>query len=167
MGLYGTAQLPVTAAGVLLLALAIALFVAEGHLNTNGLVGAGGVVALILSGLLLFNSGEGADVSIPVVVAAGLVLGGFLAFAIRKAADARHEPVRTGYEELVGAEAEVRAPLDPEGQVWVAGALWQARLADEGAAVPAGERVVVDSVDGLTLLVGRKPTPGGGEADNN
>jgi len=158
MGLYGTAQLPVTVAGVALLVLAIVLFIAEAHVS-SGLLGAGGVVALVLSGLLLFNTGEGADVSAPVVILAGLLLGGFLAFAVQRVVDARREPVRTGPEELVGRRAEVRTPLDPEGQVWTEGALWRARLGGRGPAVPAGTRVVVEGVEGLTLLVAREPPP--------
>jgi membrane-bound serine protease (ClpP class) len=157
LGLYGTAQLPVTAAGIVLLALAIGLFIAEGHLGTGGALGAGGVLALVLSGLLLFNSGEGADVSVPIVVLTGVVLGGFVAFAAQRVMRARREPVRTGHEELAGAIAEVRSRLDPEGQVWLQGALWQARLSGGDGPVGAGDRVVVEEVDGLTLAV--RPLP--------
>jgi membrane-bound serine protease (ClpP class) len=153
LGLYGTAQLPVTVAGILLLGLAIALMIAEAHLNTHGILGLGGVVALVFSGLVLFNSSEGADVSAPVVIGAGILLGGFFAILVERAVRARREPVRTGYEELTGALAEVRSPLAPEGQVYVQGALWRARLADGGARVDVGDRVRVETVDGLTLLV--------------
>jgi membrane-bound serine protease (ClpP class) len=153
LGLYGTAQLPVTAAGILLLVLAVALMIAEAHLSTSGLLGAGGVVALILSGLLLFNGGEGAEVSVPVVVAAGLILGGLLAFAVDRVVKARREPVRTGHEEMVGAVGEVRTPLAPEGQVFVEGALWRARLDDGEGTAALGDRVRVEAVEGLTLLV--------------
>lgn len=153
LGLYGTAQLPVTAAGIALLLLAVALMVAEAHLGTNGLLGLGGVVALVLGGLLLFNSDEGADVSVPVVVVTGLLIGGFFVFVTDRVVKAGREPVRTGYEELIGRVAEVRSPLAPSGQVWVDGALWGARLADGDGRTAAGDRVRVEAVDGLTLLV--------------
>ena len=153
LGLYGTAQLPVTAAGVLLLALAMALFIAEAHFNSHGVLGFGGVVSLILSGLLLFNTNEGAGVSVPVVVTAGLVMGGFFALLVQRAVAARRLPVQTGHEELVGAVAEVRVPPAPEGQVFTNGALWRARLSDGDGPLRAGDRVRVESVDGLTLLV--------------
>jgi membrane-bound serine protease (ClpP class) len=153
MGLYGTAQLPVTAAGILLLAAAVALFIAEAHF-TSGVLGASGVVALILSGLLLFDTnGDAFEVSIPAVIVAGLLIGGFFAFAIERAVRARREPVRTGYEELVGQTAEVRVPLEPLGQVWIEGALWRARLDDADGRIESGGRVRVTSVDGLTLVV--------------
>jgi membrane-bound serine protease (ClpP class) len=59
----------------------------------------------------------------------------------------------TGWEELMGAEGDVRVALAPVGQVFVQGALWRARLTDEERQVPVGERVRVRDVDGLTLLV--------------
>jgi membrane-bound serine protease (ClpP class) len=153
LGLYGTAQLPVTAAGVILLVAAIALFVIEGHVNSHGVIGASGVICLILSGLLLFDTGGGEAVSVPAIVAIGLILGAMFAFLVQRAVRARHQPVRTGYEELIGTTAEVRVALDPEGQVFVQGALWRARLANGGGPLRPGDRVLVQSVEGLTLLV--------------
>jgi len=62
----------------------------------------------------------------------------------------RRRPV-TGAEALVGAVAVAAGPLDPLGQVRVAGELWQARSAREAG---AGDRVVVVSVEpDLTLVV--------------
>jgi membrane-bound serine protease (ClpP class) len=160
LGLYGTAQLPVAAVGILLLVFGVALIIAEAHLPTSGILGGVGVVAMVLSGLLLFNTDSDAyEVSVPVVIVVGLLLGGFMAFAVRKVVDARRRPVRTGWEELVGAEGDVRSPLDPIGQVYVEGALWRATLADgaregdAGAGLGRGAKVRVESVEGLTLRV--------------
>lgn len=155
LGLYGTAQLPVTWVGVFLLLVAIALLIAEAHLPTGGLLGLPGVVALVLAGLLFFNSSEGADVSKPVVIAAAIVLGGFFAFLVQKIAATRRQPVRTGWEELLGAEGEVRSRIDPEGQIFINGALWRAVPASDGEIFSVGDRVRVESVDGLTLKVAR------------
>ncbi|MGH2982513.1 MAG: NfeD family protein [Solirubrobacterales bacterium] len=157
MGLYGTAQLPVTAAGILLLVAAIALFIAEAHF-TSGVLGVSGVVALILSGLLLFDTGGGAaEVSVPAVIVTGVLIGGAVLFAIQRVVEARREPVRTGFEEMVGLPGEVRVPLAPEGQVFAQGALWRARTADQAARLGVGDRVRVEAVDGLTLLVSPEP----------
>jgi len=154
LGLYGTAQLPVTAVGILLLMLAVGLMVAEGQLSAGGALGGGGVVALILSGLLLFDTDSGAlSVSVPIVILAGLLLGAFLALAIERTMRARREPVHTGYEELVGRVGEVRATLAPDGQIFIEGALWRARLEDESGRALPGDRVRVQSVEGLTLMV--------------
>jgi membrane-bound serine protease (ClpP class) len=160
LGAYGTAQLPVTATGILLLVVGIGFIVAEAQLPTHGILGVVGVIALALSGLLLFDTGsEQLEVSIPVVLTVAVLLGGFLAFAATKAVQARSNPVMTGWEELIGATGDVRVPLDPDGQVFVGGALWRARPA-EGLAEAEGvhlrqrnARVRVESVEGLTLRV--------------
>ena len=45
----------------------------------------------------------------------------------------------------------------PDGQVFVDGALWQARLADPDARLGIGEKVTVTEVSGLTLVVAPWP----------
>jgi membrane-bound serine protease (ClpP class) len=163
LGLYGTAQLPVTLVGILLLVLGVGLIIAEAHLP-SGILGGVGVVALIASGLVLYDTDSDAlEVSVPVVVVTGLLLGGFMAFAVQRTVLAHRRPVMTGWEEMVGAAGEVRQPLDPLGQVFVEGALWRARPADEATSVDRGYRVRVESVDGLTLIV-RPLSPGEDEA---
>ena len=82
-------------------------------------------------------------------------------FVTRKVLEAhRDEPVRTGPEELVGSLAEARSALDPEGQVWIEGALWRARLDDGAGRVEPGDRVRVEAIEGLTLVV-RPESPAG------
>ena len=75
---------------------------------------------------------------------------------------------RTGWEEMVGAVGEVRAPLNPVGQVFVEGALWRAMPAADEKAIALGNRVRVESVDGLTLRVrsvnGGEPESGEGRS---
>jgi membrane-bound serine protease (ClpP class) len=160
LGAFGSAQLPVTAAGIALLVVGLALIVAESQLPTHGLLGVVGVIALAVSGLLLFDTGSDAfEVSAPVVIVVALLIGGGLAFAIKKAADARGQPVRAGPEQLVGTSGEVRQPLSPIGQIYVAGALWRATVADDVAPADAdrvrerGAKVRVEAVEGLTLRV--------------
>ncbi len=168
LGLYGTAQLPVTAAGVLLLVFGVAMIIAEAHLPTHGILGACGVAALIAAGLVLYDTNTSAfEVSAPVVILTGLLIGGFLAVAVERAIRARGQPARTGWEEMIGAVGEVREPLDPIGQIFVEGALWRAELAppatgpeqsaagsaSDGRPLDRGSRVRVESVEGLTLRV--------------
>jgi membrane-bound serine protease (ClpP class) len=138
------------ALAIALLALALVLFIAEAHAPTT-VLGLLGVAALVGAGFAWRDAGH--DLPVAAIVVGGVILAGFIVFASRKALAAhRDEPVRTGYEELVGAVGEVREPLDPEGQVFIQGALWQARATGEGTIAP-GIRVRVKSVDGLTLEV--------------
>ena len=140
-----------TAEIVLLLVLALVLFIVEAHVP-SGVLGILGVGALIGAGLIYRD--EGHSLPVIVIVAVALVLGALVLLAARKALDAyRNEPVRTGYEEMKGSIAQVRSTLDPEGQVFVQGAVWHARLRDSGGRATLGDRVKVESVEGLTLVV--------------
>jgi membrane-bound serine protease (ClpP class) len=145
-----------TALAIGLLVLALFLFIAEAHAPTT-VLGLLGVGALVGAGFAWRDAGH--DLPVAAIVIAGVILAGFIVFASRKALAAhRDEPVRTGSEELVGATAEVREPLDPVGQVFVSGALWQARTSGPGA-IGLGNRVRIKSVDGLTLEVEPVPEP--------
>lgn len=161
LGLYGSAQLPVEIAGVLLLLLAVGLIIAETQIP-GGVLGAAGVVSLAAGGLLLYDTDSDAvGVNPPMIIVLSLVIGVGLIFVVRKVLESRHEPVRTGWEEMVGAEGVVREPLDPIGQVFAAGALWRARPLADDEPIGRGDRVRVESVEGLTLNVRPLGSDGG------
>src|SRR3954452_13824855 len=139
-----------TGLAIALLAVALLLFIAEAHAPTT-VLGLLGVAALVGAGFAWRDAGH--DLPIAAIVIAAGILAGFIIFASRKATAAhRAEPVRTGSEELIGAVAEVREPLDPEGHVFVAGALWRARTSEAGP-IGLGNRVTIKAVEGLTLEV--------------
>jgi membrane-bound serine protease (ClpP class) len=147
--------------------IAVGLLLAELLLPTGGVLAAVGALGLVGAGIYALTAES--DSSASGWAGPGLITLGVLClltswFVGRKVLAAhRDEPVRTGPEELVGARAEVRTPLDPEGQVWIEGALWRARLGGgespgghAGAPRP-GDRVVVEAVEGLTLMVRPEP----------
>jgi membrane-bound serine protease (ClpP class) len=141
---------------VVIALIGVALLVAELLLPTGGtlaVLGAGGLVA---AGIVALSNSESAasDVVGPALITLGILSVVSFYFVTRKVIAAQlDEPVRTGPEDMVGSVAEARTSLDPEGQVWLNGALWRARLADEEAVVRQGDRVVVEAVEGLTLVV--------------
>lgn len=140
-----------TAEIVLLLVLAVVLFIVEAHVP-SGILGILGIGALVAAGLIYRD--EGHRLPIVVIIAVALVLGALVILAGRKALAAyRNEPVRTGFEEMKGTIAEVRTTLDPEGQVFAQGTVWHARLGDGEGRATLGDRVRVESVEGLTLVV--------------
>jgi len=161
IALFGLAQLPINIAGLLLIFLAFGLFVAEAFIVSHGALAVGGVISLIFGGLLLFNTNDAYEVSVPIVIFTAALLGGFFAWVIGKAVQARHRKVHTGAEELIGARGVVRSQLDPIGHVFVRGALWRAHAVDNRT-LDVGEEVVVERIDGLTLTVAprvREPEP--------
>lgn len=145
---------------VVLALLAVCFLIAELLLPTGGVLAGLGVIGMIAAGVLALESGTGeADWLGPALITLGVICGiSFWLIARKVVAAHRDEPVRTGTEEMLGSTAEVRATLDPVGQVWIGGALWRARLGDAaaGAARP-GDRVVIEAIEGLTLVV--KPSP--------
>jgi membrane-bound serine protease (ClpP class) len=135
--------------------IAIAVMLTELLLPTGGLLAAVGAVGLVVAGVIAI--GDEADSA--TYIGSGLITLGVLSLATawivgRKVFDAhRDEPIRTGWEELVGKDAEVRDPLNPVGQIYIEGALWKARVPDGEPPISIGNRVRVESVDGLTLIV--------------
>lgn len=142
----------------LLIALAaVVLLLAELLLPTGGALAALGALGLIGAGvyaLAVESDSSAADWAGPALITLG-VLSLATSYVVGRKVLAAHreQPVRTGSEELVGASAEVRTSLDPEGQVWIEGALWRARLAGAAGPLRPGDRVTVEAVDGLTLVV--------------
>jgi membrane-bound serine protease (ClpP class) len=140
-----------TELAIALLVVALLLFIAEAHAPTT-IAGLLGVGALVGAGFAWRDAGH--DLPVAAIIIAGLILAAFIVFASRKAIAAhREQPVRTGWEQLVGEIGEVREPLDPEGQIFVDGALWRARVANRGGRIDVGNRVRIKAVDGLTLEV--------------
>jgi membrane-bound ClpP family serine protease len=148
-----------TALGLALIVLGIALLVAEAHLPTAGALGMAGIGALAAGGTMIaVESGLGLALALPVAGGLGLAATGLLLVAVRQAARAGRLPVRSGARRLVGKVGVIRTPLAPVGQVMVDGALWRATPAWDPSIdgpLETGQRVVVEDVDGLTVSVRR------------
>jgi membrane-bound serine protease (ClpP class) len=136
-----------------------ALLLAELLLPTGGALAALGAAGLVAGGIVALGSdSSGADIAGPALITLGILSAVTFYFVARKVIAAhRDQPVRTGTEELIGASAEARSAIDPGGQVWLEGTLWSARLADGSSPARLGDRVSVEAVDGLTLVVRSRP----------
>jgi membrane-bound serine protease (ClpP class) len=156
LGFVSLSVLPVNLAGLLLLALAAALFVAELFAPGVGVFAGGGTIALLIGGLLLFDGPLA--VAMPVLWPVALVVGGGAVLAGRLALRARRTPSVTGAEGLAGRHAVVRDVDETGGaSLRLDGAWWRARAAD-GRLRP-GQDVHVVGLDGLDLLVEPSPVP--------
>jgi membrane-bound serine protease (ClpP class) len=148
---------------VVIAAIGVALLFGELLLSTGGALAVLGALGLLTGGILALESdSSAADYVGPALIALGLLSLVAFYFVTRKVLEAhRDQPVRTGSEELIGSVAEARSTLDPEGQVWAAGTIWSARVADGDRPVQLGDRVRIDAVEGLTLVVRPEPAPAG------
>jgi membrane-bound serine protease (ClpP class) len=158
--------IPVNVGAVVLLLAGVGLLVAEGYVTAHGIAGVGGAVCLVL-GTAFFIDRASPDyqfdpatfsVSPWIVWPTPIVLAGVLGFMGWKVARSRRAPLQLGAPALVGSEGVALGEVGPAGgQVFVHGEYWQARCASP---IPAGARVRVAAVDGLTLTVVAAPGPG-------
>jgi membrane-bound serine protease (ClpP class) len=146
---------------VLIAAIAVLLLLAELLLPTGGTLAVLGTIGLVVAGIVALTADADSAATEyigPALITLGLLCGVAFYFVTGKVLAAHREThVRTGFEEMVGSVAEVRNTLEPEGQVWSGGTLWAARLADGAATAQPGDRVVIEAVDGLTLVVRLEP----------
>ena len=145
-----------TALGVSLLVIGAIVIMAEAHVPTLGALGGPGVILLGV-GAVLAVSGLGAGVLIVLLVAAVLVAAGagVVLLSVRKGLEVRRRRVRSGPERLLGHIGVVRSWDGRSGCVALDGALWTARPSwpEEAPELNAGDEVVVERLDGLTLGV--------------
>ena len=140
---------------VVIALLALGLLLAELALPTGGILGAIGVAGLFAAGIVaLLEGGSTAEWVGGALIAAAVVGAITLYFVARKVyAAQRNRPPLAGTEEMIGSGAEARTAVAPVGQVFTRGTLWSARLADGAEPVQPGDKVMVEAIDGLTLVV--------------
>lgn len=160
LAFYAFQVLPVNIAGIALIVLALALYIAELKIQSHGILGIGGTAALIVGGLLLFDTSVSyLRVSWLVLAIAGVVAFLFFTLVVGKVARSMRRPHASGVESLVGAAGVVVSSLTPQGQVRLHGETWKAR-SEEGDLLK-DEPVEVLRVEGLTLVVRRRRRPDG------
>ncbi|HVM34092.1 MAG TPA: nodulation protein NfeD [Actinomycetota bacterium] len=152
LGLFSVSVLPVNAVGLLLLALAAGLFLAELFAPGVGVAAAGGTIALVLSGVFLFRDTPGFGVSLAVVTPVAVVVGGAVVLAGRLAVRSRGSvSTTTGPGLFTDRLVTVRHSEGTRGQTFVEGAWWNLR--SSGRELVEGDEVRVVGVEGLDLVV--------------
>jgi len=151
LALYAFQVLPVNYAGLALLALGIIFMLAEVFVPSFGALGIGGLIAFVIGSIILFDEeGTGYAVSLPLIFTLSATTAGFFLFVVGAAVKARNRPVVSGVEELLGARGEAVEDFSGKGRIRIHGEIWWAE-----SAVPLrdGDKVQVDSIDGLVLRV--------------
>lgn len=161
LALAALAVLPVNYAGLGLIALGIALMIAEAFTPGFLVLGIGGIIAFVVGSIFLFDPADipaefTFGVAWPLVAAATASTAGFILLVLGFALKARRRPVVTGLEQMIGDTARVVAWSGDRGRVHVHGEDWQARLHPGGpspAPLTAGSRVRIVALEGLTAIV--------------
>jgi membrane-bound serine protease (ClpP class) len=152
LALYMSAVLPVNAAGLALLVLAVVLFAIDVFAPTHGVLTIGGIVAFFVGSLMLFDQNEPAfRLSLGYIIPATVVTAAFFVFVVGQGLRAQRLPAKTGVETMIGKTVKALTSIDPQGgKVFLEGEYWQAV---SGAPVQAGTTVEIAAVRGLTVEV--------------
>jgi len=156
LALFAFQLLPVNYAGLALLLLGIALITGEALLPGFGVLGAGGIAAFVIGATLLVRT-DVPGFGIPLSLTIGLALfsAAFILVVARLAVKARHRPVVSGREALVGSTGEVIEAADRTGWARIHGESWHVRSTQP---LHAGDSVRVTGVKDLDLEVISEPT---------
>lgn len=158
LALYAMHLLPVNAAGVFLIFLALGMFVLEAKFTSHGVLAIGGIVSMFLGAVFLIRSPlSGAGVSVSLALAVTVPSAIITITLMRLVLRSRSWKQTMGPEGLVGLPGVVVMPIPAEstvssneGMVRVRGALWRA-VAPQS--IGKGSAVRVVRVEGLTLHI--------------
>jgi membrane-bound serine protease (ClpP class) len=155
---FSLGALPTNWAGVALIFFGFVLLGSEIFVSGFGVLGIGGVIALILGGLILTgnNDAPSFQVSRWLVISLGAVIGAFFLLFVSALVRARRMPHHSGRESLIGAKGTTRTRLDPKGVVLVSGETWDATSEDDYPIEPDAP-IIVTATEGLRLRVKRDP----------
>src|SRR6266540_1830117 len=160
LAFFAFQSLPINYAGLLLILFGIALLVAEIKIVSHGILAMGGIVAMALGSLMLFDSPDvGFRISWWVIAPTVGATAGLFLFVVAAGMRALKRRPLLGASGMIGETAVARGPLAHDGQVAVHGELWNAIA--EGDPVADGAPVRVVGVEGLTLKVVKAGDPGG------
>ncbi|MCA9731176.1 MAG: nodulation protein NfeD [Deferribacteres bacterium] len=153
--LYSTQTLPVNYAGLALIVLAVVLFILEVKITSFGLLTLGGIVAMILGSLMLFETPDNIlapamSISLSLVITFSIVTAILFLLAVGLALKARQRKVTTGAEGILGEKGIARSVITTSGQVQVHGEIWSAYAEEE---IPAGSAIRILQVEGLKVKV--------------
>lgn len=151
LGLMALSVLPINWAGAALIILGIVFLTLEAMTATNGILGAGGAVAMTLGAVMLVDT-EIPELSIGwgAAIAATLPFAAITVFLVQLAVKSFRYKVATGAEAMVGELGVARGEIALDGRVFVHGELWSAHAAQP---VPDGMRVRVTGIEELKLEV--------------
>jgi membrane-bound serine protease (ClpP class) len=155
LGLYALQMLPVNYAGLALIVLAIIMFIAEIKVTSYGALTIGGIIAMILGSLMLFEAPAPLPgLSLWVIVPSTLLVAAFFVFLVGAALRTLAQRPYSGREGLLHKVGVALTAIDQkQGKVFVAGERWDAHSEEP---IAQGVEVEVVQMDGMTLLVKQK-----------
>lgn len=152
LAFFSFQTLPVNYAGMLLIILAIVLFILDVKIASHGILSIGGIIAMFLGSVMLFQSPDPAmKVSLQVIIPVVLVTAAFFIIGVWLSIKTlRTRPV-SGDKGLLGREGDARTVVNKDGgSVFVDGTHWNAWSDVE---IAQGAKIKVVEVKGMKLKV--------------
>lgn len=157
LALFAFNILPTRFAALALIVAAFVLFALEAKFTSYGVLGAGGVLCMVLGALMLVDAPiPEMRIKLWTALAVAVPFGAIAVFLMTLAIRAQMNKVQVGSETMVGVVGVARTPLSPKGKVFIQGELWDAIST---SSVDSGEEVRVRRVEGLVLDVEPAPAP--------
>jgi membrane-bound serine protease (ClpP class) len=150
LALFALQLLPVSYAGLALIALGVALLATEAFSPGTFVFGAGGLVSFVVGSIMLIDT-DAPGYAVPPMLVGSVAAAGSVGLLIlaRLALAARRRPVVSGREQILGSTGVVLS-ADAEAYALVEGERWKVRAASP---LLPGDRVRVVGIDGLVLDV--------------
>ncbi len=162
LAFVGMGQLPVNWLAMILIVAAVVLFVLETQGAGLGFFAVGGTICFALGGFLLYGdfgsnpTGKNLfSLSMLLLAFVVIVLSVLLLFLVMALRDTMSRGSPSNYATIIGSEGIVRVALDPTGTVLVGSELWTA-TSEQPSEIEEGKVVVINSYDGVQLLVSEK-----------
>jgi membrane-bound serine protease (ClpP class) len=152
LAIFSFQILPINYVALLLILLAIGLFILEVKVQSFGILGVGGVVAMVIGSVMLIDSPipelqPSLKIIIPLAVGVSLIFLFLLWLVVR----AHSRKAFTGKEGLIGEVGTAQTDLGLEGKVFVHGEIWNAEAVEP---IARGTKVKVTRVlDSLKIRV--------------
>jgi membrane-bound serine protease (ClpP class) len=152
LAIFSFQILPLNYVALILILLAIGLFILEVKVQSYGILGIGGVIAMVIGSVMLINSPlpelqPSLTFIIPVAIGLSLIFFFLLFLVVRS----HSRKAVTGKEGLIGEVGLAQTDLSPEGKVFVHGEIWNAEAVGP---IAKGSKVkVVRVLDTLKIRV--------------
>jgi membrane-bound serine protease (ClpP class) len=151
IALFALQMLPISYAGLGLVLLGLSFMVAEVFVPSYGSLGIGGVIAFVVGALMLIDTDiPGFGIPISLVITLAITSALFIFVIAAAALKARHRPVVSGREQLIGSTGVMLDDSDDEGWARVHSEQWRVRTP---VPLKRDQEVRVTGRDGLVLTV--------------
>lgn len=152
ISVFGVSVLPVHWWAVALVVGGLVLFAIDVAIAGFGVVTALATVSFAVGSLFFYDS-DSLGISGWLVAATTITAVVFFVIIMTEVLRAQAGPDDTAVEDLVGRPGIVRSVLNPEGHVYIDGALWRARWTGDAKRAKVGTPVRVHAVEGALVLV--------------